>query len=193
MQALATCRGSPRELGDPRRRPLLACALNAYQMWDGGNQWSGWPAYLSFFRHVAKLALDYSTWRHYEALAVLAGPRIMHAEFCMISERPEVLTVDEQHRPHSLTGPFCRWRDGSALYSVHGVRVPAYVIERPHSITIADIEAERNAEVRRAMVDRYGLARYVKDARFDVLDVDIDQLGQPRRLLRKATSSASES
>jgi len=107
---------------------LMSCAESSYRLETGGNQNSDWVAYLSFFRHVAKLKLpQYEKFQHYENAAIHGGPRIMHAEFCMISDRPEILTVDEQIRPHNDTGPFCRWRDGTALYSIHGVRVPAYV------------------------------------------------------------------
>jgi hypothetical protein len=157
-------------------------------MRNGGNQWSGLVSCLSFFRHVAKLGeshgIDYSKWDHYENAAT-AGPRWMHPEFCIVSERPETLLVDAQNRPHCDTGPFCRWRDGVALYSVHGTRVPAYVVERPEQITVEKIHAETNAEVRRVMVERYGLHRYVRDARFEVVHSDIDSVGQPRRLLRR--------
>jgi len=156
------------------RMPSAAwvCVSLAYRMWAGGNQWSGWVAFLSFFRHVAKLPIDYSKWQHWETLAERSGPRVLHADFAMISDRPEVLTVDAQRRPHSDTGPFCRWRDGSALYAVHGVRVPWDVIERPESITVARIEAEQNAEVRRVMVERYGLPRYIRDSGAERLHSD---------------------
>jgi hypothetical protein len=170
-------------LGDPQF--FLGCAANHGNMWDGGNQWSPEPAWISFLRHVAKLELDYSNWDHYETLALVCGPRIMHAEFAMISDRPEVLMVDERSRPHCDDGPFCRWRDGTALYSIHGIRVPQFVVEHPERVTVADIEAEQNAEVRRVMIDRYGVSRYVHDAKFEVLDEDEDPLGQPRRLLRR--------
>ncbi len=154
-------------------------------MWNGGSQWGQWVSFISFFRHVAKLELDYSKWDHYETLAIISGPRIMHADFCMISDRPEILTVDEQNRPHNDDGPFCRWRDGTALYSVHGVRVPGWVVEHPDRITAETIENEKNVEVRRIMIEKFGLARYVQDAQFEELDVDKDPLGQPRRLLRR--------
>jgi hypothetical protein len=143
-----------------------ACVKRAgegYCGYSGGNQWSGYVAYLSFFRHVAKLPLDYSKWQHYETLAE-AGPRCEMPDFCMISETPELLTVDDQNRPHNDRGPFCRWRDASALYAIHGVRVPWTIVEHPESITIAQIEAEQNAEVRRVMIDRYGQGRYLMDA-----------------------------
>ena len=86
----------------------------------------------------------------------------MHPDFCMISDRPEVLLVDEQHRPHCDDGPFCRWRDGSALYAIHGVRVPAYVVERPELITVEKIDKESNTEVRRIMLQRYGYEKYMR-------------------------------
>jgi hypothetical protein len=76
--------------------------------------------------------------------------------------------------------------DGWGVYAVHGVSVPAWTIEHPELVTVARIEAERNAELKRVMVDRYGMARYVRDAQFEVLDEDTDPLGQPRRLLRRA-------
>ncbi len=85
----------------------------------------------------------------------------MHPDFCMISDRPCVLKVDEQNRPHCSDGPFCKWRDGSALYAVHGVRVPWWVIEHPQKLTIQRIESESNAEIKRVMIERYDYAHYV--------------------------------
>ena len=173
-------------------RELITCAELAHRMWNGGNQWGQWASFLSFFRHVVKLPIDYSKWAHYETLAEVSSYRIMHAEFCIISDRPEVLTVDAQNRPHNSVGPFCRWRDGSALYAIHGVRVPAWIVEHPERLTVEAIEAEGNAEVRRVMIERYGVTRYVRDAKFDALDADTDPLGQPRRLLRRGDLTVVE-
>jgi len=82
----------------------------------------------------------------------------------MISERPELLTLDAQDRPHNDTGPCCRWRDGSALYSVHGVRVPRWLIERPELLTIEKIKSVRNDEVKRVMINRYGAGKWLEDS-----------------------------
>jgi hypothetical protein len=176
-----------RELGGADAEFYLSCArsMAGYNCYNGGNQWGQWVSFLSFFRHVAGLDLDYSKWDHYEVLAQISGPRVMTPDFCMISDRPEVLTVDEQNRPHNDTGPFCRWRDGTALYAVHGVYVPAWIIEHPERLTVDAIHAESNEEIRRIMVERYGLARYVRDAQFEILDEGTDPLGQSRRLLRR--------
>jgi hypothetical protein len=88
----------------------------------------------------------------------------MHREFVIVSDRPERLLVDDQNRPHCDDGPFCRWRDGSALYAVHGVRVPAWIVERPQDITVDAIAAEPSVDVRQVMIERYGAARYLSDS-----------------------------
>lgn len=134
-------------------------------MWNGGNQWSGWASYLSFFRHIAKLNLPvYDKWNHYENAATRGGPRMMHEDFCIVSDRPAFIKIDAQHRPHCEDGPFCSWRDGWSLYCWHGVRVDRLLIEEPGKITLAMIEAESNSEVRRVMIERYGAGRYIVDS-----------------------------
>lgn len=47
------------------------------------------------------------------------------------------------------------------LYFWHGVLVPAFVVVSPDWITERDIDTEPNAEVRRVMLERYGLDRYL--------------------------------
>jgi hypothetical protein len=65
------------------------------------------------------------------------------------------------------------------LYFWHGVMVPAFVIRRPDRITIADIDRQTNAEVRRVMIERYrhgeeihGAAAFIRDAGGVRLDHD---------------------
>ena len=142
----------------------LECAQLVYRLYNGGNQWSAWVAFLSFFRHVVKLELPiYSKWRHYENAAIHGGPRYTHSKFCIVSDRPETLLVDSANRPHCDTGPFCRWRDGTALYAIHGVYVPKWIVEQPQKITVENIDAEKNVEIRRIMLTRFGEARYIQE------------------------------
>ena len=144
---------------------LLSCLNGWSNMWAGGNQWSGHTAYLSFFRHVAKLGLPiYEKFDHWEKVTLHGGPRMMHEDFCIVSDRPEYIKQDSANRPHCETGPFCRWRDGWSLYYWHGVQVNALIIEHPEQITIPMIEKEENAEVRRIMIERYGVPKYITDS-----------------------------
>lgn len=150
----------------------------AMSMFSGGNMWAGWTAWVSFMRHVCKLGeapynVDYSKWHHYEEAAIHGGPRWMHADFCIISDFPELLQVDDDRRPHADRGPFCRWRDDTALYSYHGVRMPEWAMEAPESITVEDIKGEENVEVRRSMRTLYGEGRYLTDTKSVLIHADI--------------------
>jgi hypothetical protein len=160
-----------RQFGDVKF--LMGCAKLSWRFYQGGNQWSAWDSFLSFFQDIAKLALpEYEKYQHWRALAEHSGRRWVHEEFCIVSDRPEILLVDDQNRPHCDTGPFCRWRDGSALYSVHGVRVPGWIIETPAAITIAKIEAEANSEIQRVMIERFGWDRYADECGAVLVDHD---------------------
>ena len=164
----------------------MGCAYHSYRMWQGGNQWSGYAAYLSFFRHIAKLPLDYSGWQHYEALAELSGPRVMHTNYCLVSERPTTLVtekVEAVYRPHNDRGPFCVWRDGTALYAWHGTYVPQRIIEAPETITADDITKEANASIRRVMVTKYGPQRYIQSLGVKPISV-VETVRGPEELYR---------
>jgi hypothetical protein len=42
--------------------------------------------------------------------------------------------------------------------------VPQQVIEAPETLTVAQIRDERNAEIRRVMMERFGHARYIRES-----------------------------
>lgn len=92
----------------------------------------------------------------------------------ILAERPCALDLarDEQGRLHHPTGPVVAYPDGWAAWAWHGVRVPRQVIERPDTITVEQIHATRNVEVRWVLLERYGLARYLRDSEAALVDVD---------------------
>ena len=80
----------------------------------------------------------------------------------VLTDRPETLHRDTQGRLHCTTGPALRYRDGWSIYAIHGVRVPADLIE-----TGWDVERvlrEGNAEVRRAAIELTGWETFVSAA-----------------------------
>jgi hypothetical protein len=56
------------------------------------------------------------------------------------SDRPYVTKIDERGRLHSTSDMAIKYLDGWGVYAMHGVRVPAYVIEDPIKITVEKIE-----------------------------------------------------
>lgn len=165
-------------IAGPNSKFLISCAQAASRLWNGGNHWAGWPAVISFFRHVAKLPIDFSKWQHYEATAIHGSWRWMHPDFCIVSDRPMTLKVDNQNRPHSADGPSHEWRDGWKLYHWRGVAVPARWIERRDALTSAEVFAEQNAERRRAGCEILGWDRVLHGVDAKLVDADGDpQIG----------------
>lgn len=66
-----------------------------------------------------------------------------------------------------------RWR---------GVPIDRRAAFHPETLTVGEVLGQRNAERRRVLIERYGFARLLKDARAEVLDTDRDA-GGPRQLL----------
>jgi len=77
---------------------------------------------------------------------------------------------DHAQRLHHLDGLALAWPDRWGLHAYHGVAVPAWLIERPQAITLATIEQQRNAEVRRVMLERLGWRRYFDQCGAAVVD-----------------------
>ena len=75
-------------------------------------------------------------------------------------------------RLHCADGPALKFRDGYALYVVHGVTVPDFVVENPNSITYQMIESEQNKEVQRVMVDFFGRKRYLSESGAEKISQD---------------------
>ena len=86
------------------------------------------------------------------------------ANAVIITERPRTLVHDAEGRLHREDGPALQYPDGWGIWAWHGVRVPQDVIERPETITVEQIEHERNAEARRVLITRYGQDRYLRDS-----------------------------
>lgn len=100
-----------------------------------------------------------------EALTRSCGWVWWHENVVAISDRPSAIHRDEQGRLHNESGPSIAYRDGWALHHWHGVPVQPSVIERPETITAEQVEKEENAEVRRVLVTRMGMEKYITESR----------------------------
>jgi len=99
-------------------------------------------------------------------------PGVLHRDFAFVSDLPVRLLLNDQGRPHASDGPCCQWADGTALYAVHGMPVPAHLFEHPEALTAEAIEGQRHAELRRIMIERYGTGRFMRDSGARVADHD---------------------
>jgi hypothetical protein len=66
----------------------------------------------------------------WEQLICESNISYMHRDFCILSDFPVRLRVDEKNRPHCDSGPSFQWKDGWALYHIHGKAVPQKMVSR---------------------------------------------------------------
>lgn len=135
--------------------------------------WSGLCAYFAGLRDVIGLDLPvFAKWKAYEDCAKEGGFRVLHEKFCIVSDRPCVLKIDEQNRPHCEDGPSHMWRDGWSLYHWHGVRVPDHWIADRSNLTAAEVLREENVEKRMAGCQIIGWAKVADQLDRRVIDGD---------------------
>lgn len=160
----------------------VASSLSHIRTWSnayaGGNMWAQYDCYLTACRDVLGLRLPvHEAYRWWEMAAIEGGFRFTHSEFCLVSDFPEVIRQDEEHRPHCADGPSHRWRDGWELFHWHGVPVPRTWIVGPKP-TAREVLAETNAERRRAGMEIIGWDAALREIGARTIDVDADpQIG----------------
>ncbi len=153
----------------------LDCAARWYDNYQGGNMWAGYDCYLTACRDILGLELsEHEAYAHWEQAAIHGGFRIMHEEFCLVSDFPEVILKDAENRPHCETGPSHRWRDGWSLYHWHGVKVPAHWIEDRENLDPAEVLRSDNVEQRAAGAAIVGWPKMVAKLKRKVIDGDPD-------------------
>jgi hypothetical protein len=126
----------------------------------GGSLWPGYAAWSDYFNIVCGIQID----RNYHETVESCGYYWMLDGVCFASERPARIHRDEHGRLHSASGQSIGYPSGWGLWHWHGVQVPQRVIEQPGTLTVSQIESEQNSEVRRAMLERFGQERFLRDS-----------------------------
>ena len=123
-----------------------------------GQMDSYWIAYYLFCRDILGVKYDTEKSRHLDLwrdVARSCGWWWCYENYVIVCERPAVVNMephDGAERLHCEDGPAVVFRDGWSVYAIHGIVVPENLIMDPGSITVEQIEAERNETVRNWMM-----------------------------------------
>lgn len=146
-------------------------------VYQGGNMWAGSVCYISASRDVLGLDLpEFAAFAWWEKAAIEGGFRVLHEKFCVVSDFPEILRVDETGRPHAPDGPSHRWRDGWRLYHWRGVRIPDAWVENPGALTPAVALQWDNIEQRRCAMEILGWEKILRELNATTIDADLDPM-----------------
>ncbi|MGF1452793.1 MAG: DUF6745 domain-containing protein [Opitutales bacterium] len=142
--------------------------------------------FLSFFRDVAAMDLDFSALAPVELLFRNISEGWHMRGLSVVSELPVECHHDANLRLHCETGPAMRWADGTAIYAWHGKRVRPRLITHCEDLTAETIEAEPNLTTRRVMLELFGEARFI--ASINAKKIHEDEFGVLYRRRLKETN-----
>lgn len=146
-------------------------------VWDCGygQHDANWLGYYEYMREVCGEVDATSKLVPLIEHAKVGGWYLPHIEVCFMSERPDILELDDQYRLHSRTGPALHFPDGWAVYAINNVKVPSYVVTNPEQITVQRIDEEQNLEVRTIMLGIFGMERFLSES--GAIPVHADEYG----------------
>ena len=129
---------------------------------------------MGFFKHIAKLGIshgvDFSAYEYYELANKHGSVRYTHPQFTIISDRPEILLLDERNQLHNENGCAIQWRDGLGCYYWHGVAIPGEWIMNKESLTPEIALTWKNIEQRRAACEILGWNAILKNLNAKIID-----------------------
>jgi hypothetical protein len=144
-----------------------------------GNINAYWLSYLSYGEDVLGIEFDYKEYDKdilnvWNRLITKIGYFMAFEEYCILMNRPQEVHFDENRELHNENGPAITFRRGTEcdVYAINGVVVPREVVMEPESITLSQILKEENAEIKRIMMDVYGMGKYLEGIKAKVIDVD---------------------
>ena len=120
-----------------------------------GQYEAGWLSWLAFFREQCRPDLAAKA-KGLDEVARSCGWWWPFENAVILTERPLEIHRDDQNRLHNESGAALLYPDGTDVWSIHGLRVPQQVIEKPATLTFEQVRDEPNAEIRRHMLDRFG-------------------------------------
>jgi hypothetical protein len=119
------------------------------------------PEWLAGTAVFARLGVDVRCLDGLVAVARNAGWWWAMEGVAVATERPALISRDADGLLHSESGPAVEYRDGFAVHTWHGIRVPADLID---GWSVDRIFAERNTEIRRCAIERLGWPAFVAEA-----------------------------
>jgi len=132
--------------------------------------WWRWEMSLHATIYIGALQLKYpkvQMWSKPVYDAFLSGCWLLHwtedTIYWVAKPKVHVERVNNLRRLHNAEYAAVE-SDVENLYFWHGVMVPAFAVTKPEWITLKHISDEDNAEVRRVLIERYGLSRYLIDS-----------------------------
>jgi hypothetical protein len=139
-----------------------------------GNLESYWIYQTDFLIEHMEAKIDSSIKSGLEILRRLALSSGWHYVFdgcAIVCDRPTKIVVDGEIC-HNESGPAIEYADGWKCWMIENHVVTEQIVMSPETLAHDQIRSELNSEVRRIMIQRYGVAKYLMETGAKILDTD---------------------
>lgn len=114
---------------------------------------------------------DAKQWEAFQSIIQECGCIFPFEKTCIVCDRPTKLSFDSEHRLHAEGEPAVQFADGWCLYFYHDVSLPEkYGALHPHQWQARWLLEERNAELRRVLIQGIGYGRICQELQATELD-----------------------
>ena len=128
-------------------------------------------SYVDYCVEVLNCLHNQKLWKLSKSLAKNSGWTFPFRDVCWVCDRPLVIRLDNEGRLHAEGEPAMKFADGFRVYAHHGVRLPAeYGKVHSEHWRAEWLLSERNAEVRRGLIQGIGYDRICQELKATQLD-----------------------
>jgi hypothetical protein len=126
-----------------------------------GNHEASWLSFYDFFWEQCGIE-DCKKLEGLMGIAKNCGWWVPREKYVILQDRPSEIHMVEE-RLHNDKGMAVKYRDGWGIWSINGFSVTEQIVMRPETMTVEQIDAEQNQDIRSIMLDRFTWVRYIKD------------------------------
>jgi len=144
-----------------------------------GLQDAGWLSFYDFFINECSSVENIELVKPLINLASLCGWWWPFENLVIITEKPVSVSL-KNGMLHNETGMSIKYSDGFGVYALNGIRMTeAYVMTPAEDLSVTDIMKEQNVDIRRELLRKVGLSKFIKDTKAKILDaLDIQMNGK---------------
>lgn len=155
---------------DPRDR-LVGAIESAFSPYMSANFWMISACYFDFCIEVLHGKVDRSLWEAFQNVVNSCGWIFAFQDKCYICDRPHKVLLDSEGRLHGTGEPALEYADGWKLYFYEDVILPEkYGQLLPEQWSAQWLLEEKNAELRRVLIEGIGYDRIVEELKAKELD-----------------------